>query len=272
MAFAPELEAGRRRNIEDLLRLLEQISSTSEVEVARKRFDAFSRRLGFCSCACLSVPSQPQEPLTVIEVSRQNNAFWAEYREQRLYTSDPVLARAARSNVCLTWSEIERSIHPGADEQRVFDCARQYGMSDGISVPIHQTGDGFALVSLIGSPATMNQSVRLVVHLGRDGCPYAIQRPFPRRNNARPCSDEETDRDCRLVGGRKIGLGNQSNLGGFPENSELPRRKHQTQVWRGNPYSGHRRCHARRFTVARLAGWAERVRPISSLSQSAQPR
>ncbi|MGI9410600.1 MAG: helix-turn-helix transcriptional regulator [Hyphomicrobiaceae bacterium] len=165
MAFAPEFDSGRRRNIEDLLRLLEQISSTNEVEEARQRFDAFSTRLGFCSCACLNVPSQPQEPLTVVEVSRQDNAFWAEYREQRLYMFDPVLARAARSSMCLAWSEIEKTNHPDANEQRVFDCARQYGVTDGISVPIHQTGNGFALVSLIGNPATMNQSVRLVIHL-----------------------------------------------------------------------------------------------------------
>ena len=165
MAFAPELDSGRRRNIKDLLRLLEQISSTNEVEVARQRFDAFSTRLGFSSSACLNVPSQPQEPLTVVEVSRQDNAFWAEYRDQRLYSFDPVLARAARSSVCLAWSEIEKSDHLDANEQRVFECARRYGMTDGISVPIHQTGNGFVLVSLIGNPATMNQSVRLVIHL-----------------------------------------------------------------------------------------------------------
>jgi DNA-binding CsgD family transcriptional regulator len=72
-------------------------------------------------------------------------ASWViRYQEVNFAQSDPIVAAALSGNLPILW----RKLPPVESRHKVFDEARQHGLSNGISIPIHGAGGEKAVLSV----------------------------------------------------------------------------------------------------------------------------
>ena len=114
------------------------------------RFQIFAEALGFASVACFKVPD-PGEPLEqCMQMCTRPQAWIDRYIEQGYVRVDPLVLEVFRSTGTYRWTEIMS--RPAADP--VVDQIRseraEFGLHDGLNVPIYESKGYAGLVSLAG--------------------------------------------------------------------------------------------------------------------------
>jgi DNA-binding CsgD family transcriptional regulator len=77
------------------------------------------------------------------------------YQEVNFVESDPVVAAALQGNLPILW----RQLPPAQSQHKVFDEARQHGLSTGISIPIHGAKGDKAVLS-VSSAETPEKKIK----------------------------------------------------------------------------------------------------------------
>lgn len=95
-------------------------------------------------------PPQGNWPAPAIAVSFPEE--WANrYFEEQYHTIDPVLLQSPRTTAPLIWAECRGLPNLTARQKLVFDEAKEFGLLDGVSFPVHAPMGGTYVVSLASS-------------------------------------------------------------------------------------------------------------------------
>jgi LuxR family transcriptional regulator, activator of conjugal transfer of Ti plasmids len=126
--------------------LRERLEAARDLPDLKVRIARTIDDLGFSHFTYLAV-RRPEAPDLTFYFSTYPKP-WTEHYEQRRYVKiDPVMIDAWRSNLPFQWRG--ETIRGRADKQqlRIFDEAGEFGISDGITVPVHGAGGEFAVLS-----------------------------------------------------------------------------------------------------------------------------
>ena len=132
-----EAEAGMFDRVETFVRDVREIGS--EVELASALAD-ITRDLGFAYFALTHH----------VDVRRSNAAIrihnypdgWADwFDEQSLGGFDPVHRASNMTGIGFAWSELPGMISLTAEDRRILELARTFGIGEGFTVPAHIPGD-----------------------------------------------------------------------------------------------------------------------------------
>lgn len=87
------------------------------------------------------------------------------YAERNFVAVDFGVAEARRRLAPFTWLEARAERTLSRAESELWEAARRWGWSDGLSVPIHGPGDYFAIVTMGGSVPTPDPALRAHLHM-----------------------------------------------------------------------------------------------------------
>jgi LuxR family quorum-sensing system transcriptional regulator CciR len=84
--------------------------------------------------------------------------------EHRFFVDDPILAASTKTAVGFLWSDVGKMIDLTDRQREILKRARQFGLGDGFTVPVHVPGEYHG---------TCNFGARSLEHLAPDALPMA---------------------------------------------------------------------------------------------------
>ncbi|MEO8224177.1 MAG: LuxR family transcriptional regulator [Gammaproteobacteria bacterium] len=139
---------------------LQQLSTAVSVDQLTAMCLEQARVLGFDHVVyALRSPTRFTES-RLIMVDAYPDGWVRHYLRQANYVSDPVIAYCTRNVAPVKWSELRTE--PGSAAERVMNEAREFGLHDGISMPVHGPHGEQGILSLTtrGGPAHADDVTR----------------------------------------------------------------------------------------------------------------
>lgn len=146
--------------------LLDDLEEASDAAALRAVIEREFQRLGFdfLGYLALHVPDAPDTPLSLISTYPQ--AWVRRYVEHGYANFDPVCLTAAQSTIPFAWTSRAAGRSSSIAQRRIFDEATEFGIKNGITVPIH--GPSGALATLSGSADMPDREFRRLWRAHRD--------------------------------------------------------------------------------------------------------
>jgi LuxR family quorum sensing-dependent transcriptional regulator len=124
---------------------------------------------GFKSCLIANLPRQDMWSFDQhILINAWPRNWHSRYNQAGFYRFDPCVAVSRRATCPFLWSDVSQRLQVG-NARRVMDEATEFGLRDGVCVPIEiDIGDGPGVVTVAGSSVDLGPTSRCCVHaLGR---------------------------------------------------------------------------------------------------------
>jgi LuxR family quorum sensing-dependent transcriptional regulator len=146
--------------------LVEALENAGSEKAIRRSFQTFIESLGFFSftCATLSQPGH-RAPGRVLMTTRPA-AFLRRYAAGNMHRVDPVLLELKRRQRPFQWSEMISARKLSEAEQDVLFLAAEFGMEDGLAVPIRESNGLLGMVNTGGPPTLLTAEGRAALILG----------------------------------------------------------------------------------------------------------
>jgi DNA-binding CsgD family transcriptional regulator len=128
---------------------------------------------------------------------------WAAYYHTKEYvTFDPVVISSAKSVVPIEWRAARSKSRLSPKQRLLFDEAGEFGISDGVTVPIHGFGGEFATLSIasVESERDFEKTWRAHRHVVHSMSLYLhariAERLVTRREPAKPIALSDRETEC----------------------------------------------------------------------------
>ncbi len=106
----------------------------------------FSKALGFQHFVyALRVPTHFADARLIV-IDGYPSGWVKRYFEQRHFDSDPVMAYCAQHVVPMCWSDL--NLEPASQSERMMQEAAEFGLRDGVSMPLHSPQGELGIFSL----------------------------------------------------------------------------------------------------------------------------
>lgn len=150
-------------------RFMLQLERSQHEEALRDVLAEAASDMGVSSFAYLGLSSNPSPPMGPVYVSTYPTEWTSHYLGHDYSRIDPVIQTAARNVLPFYWGPAT-PLQPRDEAQtRLFDDARDYGITFGFTVPIHDVGRtaslNFCCAHDIDRFRTVIESHRHVIHL-----------------------------------------------------------------------------------------------------------
>ncbi|ALA19764.1 hypothetical protein AL346_15210 [Chelatococcus sp. CO-6] len=135
-----------------------------------------------------------------ILVNAWPDAWYRRYIAAGHYRRDPCVARSLRSPRPFAWRELEREMAQDAAGRRVMAEARDFGLKQGICVPLHIPGGPSAVVTMAGEAVDDSPGADRVLHLAALSAFWSltgIRKPIARPSRFEP--SDLTRRECEVL-------------------------------------------------------------------------
>lgn len=136
-------------------RFLEDLAQCDSIDDYRASYNRAVEGLGFSKSAYVSSPFPSYDQVSSDTFSEQMVVSvtypdeWREvYRDRNFHQIDPVLSESRSRVSPFLWVDLMRSGKLGGAEMEFMNVAHEFGLTNGITVPIHGPRRDFALVSL----------------------------------------------------------------------------------------------------------------------------
>lgn len=73
------------------------------------------------------------------------------YWEADHHINDPIFQNATRTCLPYSWADMTDNLYITPDQQAIFDEAKEFGLREGLSIPIHKPGGDISLLSFSGN-------------------------------------------------------------------------------------------------------------------------
>jgi LuxR family quorum sensing-dependent transcriptional regulator len=163
----------------DVVEQMETLDTTSD-EVWN-RFLSFAKQFGFQFGALCDLPG-PQERFEDTMVCLSWPEGWPErYFEQGYVTRDPAVMQSAQSPDPYMWSELLANPVYNAGQRRIVHEATEFGMNNGLVVPILTLRYGMTLVTVGGSQRVLSTRERAELQLAAIYAHARVRELSPRK-------------------------------------------------------------------------------------------
>jgi LuxR family transcriptional regulator, quorum-sensing system regulator CciR len=126
------------RNLQEFVR---QCNLAESEEQLFGLLDEYTRRLGFEQFTMVhhvDLAGRPDDSLLITSYHQH----WVEMLiEQRFFADDPILAASTKTAVGFLWSDVGKMIDLTDRQREILERARQFGLADGFTVPVHVPGE-----------------------------------------------------------------------------------------------------------------------------------
>lgn len=148
-----------------LMATIEAMQQTNAIAAVHTLMSEVTSTYGLTSFIISGLPERGTRALPPLMVSSWPQEWLKRYVRQGYVAYDPVARHCAKTALPFQWTEapISPEIKPKA--RRIIAEAREFGMSDGICVPIYIDGGMHGVVSLSGDPANLGEQQRLELHM-----------------------------------------------------------------------------------------------------------
>lgn len=140
---------------------LAAVQSTAEVADA---LVSEMKTLGYEYLTVWSVPP-PGSPLSGIMLNTRPSAFVQHYVESNHVLRDPVVTHLRRTLRTYSWSDVRSSRALTKGEVRIMDEARDFGITDGLTIPIITATNSLAVVSPCGRSPDLADRARSAINM-----------------------------------------------------------------------------------------------------------
>jgi len=103
-----------------------------------------------------------EEPLIITTYPEE---WHAHYAASGYHLIDPVVRLGPRQIAPFRWSALSFGIEPTPDQQRMFDEAAEFGVAEGLGIPIHGANGALAMASMV-SDEDAHMLAKLMVESG----------------------------------------------------------------------------------------------------------
>ena len=144
------------------------VDDIERISDQRLLMDRFGRELygyGYHAWIIANLPNPGGHTDSLAMLNGWPQGWTALYRRYKLIRSDPVAAHCFRLTAPFEWREAPYDPLANPKAKEVMNRASDFGMNQGLCVPIH-TSDGYeAIVSMAGEPVVLSGQVRPALHL-----------------------------------------------------------------------------------------------------------
>lgn len=185
----------------DALEELLRVGDASGPASLKRRLSTLLRRRGI-DC-WLVTKLQPQTVVgwqSDILMNGWPDAWYRRYVAAGHYRHDPCVTRSLRDPRPFSWREVEGepALDPAAS--RVMADAREFGLKQGICVPLHVPGGPSSVVTMAGEAVDDAPNTGRILHLVAVSAFWSItglHKPIARRDDIRP--SDLTRRECEVL-------------------------------------------------------------------------
>jgi DNA-binding CsgD family transcriptional regulator len=125
-----------------------QLSAAADVSAAEAAMAHFTQAQGFPAYAYVALRLAGRDLSKPFRSSRYPQEWIIRYRECNFQAVDPTLPTSVRALLPFLWSDLAESSNVPDLQRQVFREAQEFGLTHGITVPIHGAGDEAGLLSL----------------------------------------------------------------------------------------------------------------------------
>ncbi|MBE7734294.1 helix-turn-helix transcriptional regulator [Devosia faecipullorum] len=152
------MNADLMANIEDVQRA----SSAGDIlELVYKSIDQY----GFRKFIISGLPDPGLDVRPFVLLSGWDAEWYERYTGLDYVHLDPVARHCFATTLPFDWSDAPYDRASDAPARRVMDEARDFGMGEGLCVPVHMEGGMQGVVSLVGETAHLDEKSRLELHM-----------------------------------------------------------------------------------------------------------
>lgn len=120
---------------------------------------------GFERFIVSALPDRGQDVRPFVLLSGWNQGWHDRYADQGYVHLDPVARHCFATSMPFAWSDAPYDRANDLPARRVMDEARDFGMNDGLCIPVHMDDGMKGAISLVGNPGLLRQVDRLELHL-----------------------------------------------------------------------------------------------------------
>jgi len=149
--------ASRGTDPRDIVRFNTELRRQTTIAACADLFRSATAVLGFdtFSCGEIDLRDRNRSVFTIIEWSDRWQDFYA---KSGLVHHDPIIKALETRREPFTWSDLRRDRSMARFGTRALDLAAQEGWTEGIVVPIPQSGHRIGLVSLAGNNSAISKA------------------------------------------------------------------------------------------------------------------
>lgn len=90
------------------------------------------------------------------------------YIEKQYNRIDPVIINGPKEVVPFSWSNLSKKVGINAEQQTFFDEATDYGLPDGVGVPMHGGNGAYAMISMANTLQSCDDMAKMLAEHDRD--------------------------------------------------------------------------------------------------------
>lgn len=123
------------------------------------------RHYGFERFIISGLPDRGLDVRPFVLLSGWDQEWYGRYTSLGYVHLDPVARHCFATTLPFDWSSAPYDRHGDRPAARVMDEARDFGMDEGLCVPVHLEGGMQGVVSLVGRTKALNEKERLELHM-----------------------------------------------------------------------------------------------------------
>lgn len=139
----------------------EQTSSDAILATIYKAIGGY----GFDKFIVSGLPDRGMDVRPFVLLSGWPDEWYERYTSKGYVHLDPVARHCFTTTLPFDWSEAPFDAQSDLPARRIMEEATDFGMNDGLCVPIHMEGGMQGVVSLVGSTAHLDDVARLELHM-----------------------------------------------------------------------------------------------------------
>lgn len=149
----------------DLMLSIGSMQSQDNIEALFRTFKAAITEYGFSKFIISGLPDRGLDIRPFVLLSGWEEEWYRRYTEMGYVHLDPVALQSFKTSLPFDWAgPIRDRVRDKATDQLISD-AYDFGMREGICIPVHMDNGMQGIVSLAGNPDHLDNAARLEVHL-----------------------------------------------------------------------------------------------------------
>ena len=199
MSLAPD-NYGRRT-----LEFVSRISALTDAGEVRKLTVEELAWYGFDYVTCWSLPSIDEEVSDTFALNTRPKCYLDHYNATRLVAKDPVVTTMRETMATHAWSDVRTRRRLSKAECSIIDEGRDFGATDGLTVPVHSADGWLGVFSPCGFKPDLSPRARSALEIVGIYAHQALQRLSSRRTKSNRTQVPLTPREREVM--RWVALG-----------------------------------------------------------------
>ncbi|SMQ85251.1 transcriptional regulator, LuxR family [Devosia lucknowensis] len=149
----------------DIMSTIEAIQKQSDPEVILRIIFKTIGNYGFERFIISGLPDSGVDVRPFVLLSGWEDEWYRRYTDQGYVHLDPVARHCFSTALPFDWSDAPYDRENDGSARRVMQEARDFGMDEGLCIPVHMEGGMQGVVSLAGQTSHLDEKARLELHM-----------------------------------------------------------------------------------------------------------